>query len=81
MCVCLVDQSCLTVCNPMDCSLPDPFVHGDSPGRNTGVGCHALLQGIFPTQGEPRSPALQVVSLPPEPPRKSGEQYRRSLKH
>ena len=27
------------------------FVHGDSPGQNTGVGCHALLQGIFPTQG------------------------------
>ena len=26
-------------------------VHGDSPGKNTGVGCHALLQGIFPTQG------------------------------
>ena len=23
----------------------------DSPGKNTGVGCHALLQGIFPTQG------------------------------
>ena len=28
-----------------------PSVHGDSPGKNTGVGCHALLQGIFPTQG------------------------------
>ena len=26
-------------------------VHGDSPGKNTGVGCHALLQRIFPTQG------------------------------
>ena len=24
---------------------------GDSPGKNTGVGCHSLLQGIFPTQG------------------------------
>ena len=23
----------------------------DSPGKNIGVGCHALLQGIFPTQG------------------------------
>ena len=32
-------------------SLPGSFVHGDSPGKNTGVGCHALLQGIFPTQG------------------------------
>ena len=26
-------------------------VHGDSPGKNTEVGCHALLQGHFPTQG------------------------------
>ena len=26
------------------------FVHGDSPGKNNGVGCHALFQGIFPTQ-------------------------------
>ena len=35
---------------------------------NTGVGCHALLQGIFPTQGSnPRSPALQADSLPSEP--------------
>ena len=25
--------------------------HRDSPGKNTAVGCHALLQGIFPTQG------------------------------
>ena len=35
----------------MDCSLPDSSVHGESPGKNTGVGRHALLQGIFPTQG------------------------------
>ena len=41
----------LTLCNPVDCSPPDSSVHGDSPGKNTGVGCHALLQGIFPTQG------------------------------
>ena len=34
----------------MDCSLPVSSVHGDSPGKNTGVGCHALLQGIFLTQ-------------------------------
>ena len=34
----------------MDCSPPGSSVHGDSPGKNTGVGCHALLQGIFPTQ-------------------------------
>ena len=35
----------------MDCSPPGSSVHGDSPGKNTGVACHALLQGIFPTQG------------------------------
>jgi len=35
----------------MDCSRPGSSVHGDSPGKNTGVRCHALLQGIFPTPG------------------------------
>ena len=44
-------QSCLTLCNPMDCGLPDFSVHGVSLGKNTGVGCHALLQRIFPIQG------------------------------
>ena len=38
-------------CDPTDCSLPVSSVHRDSPGKNTAVGCHALLQGIFPTQG------------------------------
>ena len=47
----LVTQSCPTLCNPMDCSPPGSSVHGDSPGKNTGMGCHALLQGIFQTQG------------------------------
>ena len=36
---------------PVDCCPPGSSVHGDSPGKNTGVGCLALLQGIFPTQG------------------------------
>ena len=43
-------QLCLILCDPMDCSLPGSSVNGDSPGKNTGVGCHALLQRIFPTQ-------------------------------
>ena len=43
-------QSCLTLCHPMDHSPPDSSVHGDSPGKNTGVGCQALLQSIFATQ-------------------------------
>ena len=49
--LCLVTKSCPTLGDPMDCSLPGSSVHGDSPGKNTGVGCHVLLQGIFPTQG------------------------------
>ena len=35
----------------MDCSLPGSNVHGDSPGKNTWVGCHAFFQGICPIQG------------------------------
>ena len=85
-----VAQSCLSLCNPMDCGLlgfsihgifqarilewvtisfsrdlPDPGIEPGSPAletdaltseppgkpKNTGVGCHARLQGIFPTQG------------------------------
>ena len=46
-----VAQLCPTLCNPMDCIPPGSSVSGDSPGKNTGVGCHALLQRIFPTQG------------------------------
>ena len=42
----------------------------DSPGQNTGVGILSFLQGIFPTQVEPRSPTLQAGSLPAEPPGK-----------
>ena len=57
--LCLVAQSCPTLCDLMDCSPPGSLVHGDSPGKNTGVGCHALLQGIFPGI-EPRSPTLQA---------------------
>ena len=49
--LCLVTQSCLTLIDPIDCSLSGSSVFGGSPGKNTGVGFHALLQGIFPTQG------------------------------
>ena len=45
-----VAQSCLTLCDPMDCSLLGFSVHG-IPGKSTGVGFHFLLQGIFLTQG------------------------------
>ena len=66
--VCWVPQLCLTLCDPMDCSPSGCSVHGDSPGKNTGVGCHARLQGIFPTQVF--WVALQMVSWPSEPPGK-----------
>ena len=56
----------------MDCSLLGSSVHGDSPGKNAGVGSPSLGQGIFPTDPgiEPGSPALQVDSLPAELPGK-----------
>ena len=51
----------------------------DSPGKNTGVGCHAILQRIFPTQGStPRLLGLlywQVSSSPVTPPRKPKVKY------
>ena len=46
--VCLIARSCPTLCNPMDCGLSGSSVH---PGKNTQVGFHAFLQGIFSTQG------------------------------
>ena len=55
----------------MDYSSPKSSVHGDSPGKNTRVSYHALLQGYLPNPGiEPRSPTLQVDSLPAELPGK-----------
>ena len=41
--LCLVFQSCPTLCDLMECSPPGSSVCGDTPGKNTGVGCHALL--------------------------------------
>ena len=41
-------QSCPTLCNPVDHSLPGSSVHGISQVI-PGVGCHGLFQGIFPT--------------------------------
>ena len=46
----LVAKSYPALCSPTDCSPPGSSVHDDSPGKNTGVGSHFLLQGIFPTQ-------------------------------
>ena len=49
--LCLVSQSCSTLCDPWIVACQAPLSMEISPGKNTGVGCHALLQGIFPTEG------------------------------
>ena len=58
--LCLVAQLCSTLCDLMDCSPPGSSVHVDSPGKNTGVDCRALLQGNLP------NPVVNTVS--PEAP-------------
>ena len=64
-------QSHLILCDPLDCCPAGLLCTWDSPGKNTGVGCHALLQGIFPTHRSywclPVSPVLQADSLLTEP--------------
>ena len=63
--LCLVGQSRPTLCDPMECSPPGFSVHKDSPGKNTRVDCHALLQGIFPTQGSnPGLPHCRQILYP-----------------
>ena len=42
---------CDLVYDPMDCVACQASLSWHSPGKNIGVDCHALLQGIFPTQG------------------------------
>ena len=57
-----VTQSCLTLCDPMDYTVP-----GILQARILGVGSLSLLQGIFPIQrSNPDLPALQADSLPAE---------------
>ena len=64
----LVTQSCPTLCDPMEPTrLLCPW---NSPGKNSGVGCHFLLQGIFPTQGSNPGHHIAKDYLPTEPPGK-----------
>ena len=51
MCACSIASVLSGSFRPCDCSPPVSSVRGDSPRKNTPVGRHALLQGIFPTQG------------------------------
>ena len=68
---CVLSHSVVSsFCDPIDCSSPGSSVHRYAPGENTGVGCHVLLQGIFPTQGSNPGLTCQGDSLPYEPPGK-----------
>ena len=53
-------------CDPMDYSPPGSSVHGDSPGKNTGVGCHLFLHlkvcFVLITDLDPTSPSLALLS-------------------
>ena len=51
--------SCPTLCRPMDCSLLGFSVHGIFPGKNTGVGCHFLFKGIFPSREDLPGPGIK----------------------
>ena len=74
--MCLVAQSCLTLCNPMDCTLPGSSVHQDPPSK--GFSRQEYWSGLpFPSPGdppdpgiEPGFPALEADALPSEPPGK-----------
>ena len=46
-CCCLAAKTYLTLLQPLDCSPSGSSVQGSSQAKNTGVGCHFLLQGIF----------------------------------
>ena len=61
----LVAQSCPTLCDPMDWHPPGSSLCGDSPGKNTGVGCHVCLQG----SSQPRdwTQVSHTAGLPHQP--------------
>ena len=65
--MCLVTQSCLTLCDPMDYSPPGSSVHGDSLGKNTVMGSVPSSRGSSNPGIKPSSPTLQLDSLPSEP--------------
>ena len=79
LCLISVTQSCPTFCDPMDCSLPGSSVHGDSPSKNTGVGCHFLLQGHFLTQRSNRRLLHCRRFFTTEPPGKPINQVQKTL--
>ena len=75
-CPCIVAKSCLTFCDPVDCNPPSSFCPWDFSGKNTGVGCHFLVQGNLPdpdfisclagsffTTEPPGKPQLSIIYL------------------
>ena len=77
MCLCAqLLQSYLILFDSVGGSLPGSSVHGDSPGKNTGVGCHALLQSPGIEPASPVALALHASSLPLSP---QGSPYRPPL--
>ena len=87
MCVCVCPkslQSCLTLCDPMDCSQPDSSVHGILQARILEWVATPSSRGIFPNRGSNLHLLhllhWQAGSLPSAPPGKPGEHYGGSLK-
>ena len=68
--LCLVVQSCLTLCNPMDCSPPGSSVHGIRQAKILEWLAMPSSRGLPKPGIKPRSPTLQADSLPCEPPGK-----------
>ena len=67
--MCLVTQSCPTLCNSIDYSLQAPLFMGILQARILEWAAMPSSRGIFPAQGwNPRSPALQADCLLTEPP-------------
>ena len=68
VCVCAHAKSLRWLCDLVKCSPPGSSVHAIFLGKNTGVGCHFLLQGNLPDPGikpmSPVSPELIADSLP-----------------
>ena len=59
-----IAQSCLTLSDPMDCSLPGPSNPWDFPGKSTGVGCHCLLRRSSEMSAYLSASSLQQKMLP-----------------
>ena len=72
--LCVCDREREKECESVSCSFMSDSLQPhrllclwDSPSKNTGVGNHSPLQGVFPTQGLNTSPAFQAISLPSKP--------------